>query len=373
MAYFVGIFLALFGAVVSATLNPRFLPRDVIMTAVTTPFYANGSINFGLVPAQARYLSSTGSFAVFVSGTTGESVDLSVVERRALASAWAEVGPQHNITVVIHVGADSIEDSKALAAHAASLAPRVSAIGWMPPTFIRPATPVAVAATAASVAAAAPDLPFLYYHIPSMTGVTLFPPAMAAALDAAVPTFAGVKYTDYDLQAFRQMRLMWPSPYATDAPVATQSSGSHFPAKYFLFGRDEELLAAAVFGADGAVGSTYNWDAETAVAILREYRAGRLDTAMSYMDQKVASVYLMTRFASSAAAQGLDSGHVSAIDSVKLFQGIATSGNVDPGAGRLPYLAATSAEASALRSSIGTWCLGLRNSGATVPSWCRCC
>ena len=41
----------------------------------------------------------------------------------------------------------------------------------MPPVFFKPANTEALAHTMAAIASAAPTLPFLYYHIPSMTGV----------------------------------------------------------------------------------------------------------------------------------------------------------------------------------------------------------
>lgn len=41
----------------------------------------------------------------------------------------------------------------------------------MPPTFFKPATVDLLVSWSADVASSAPQLPFLYYHIPSMTGV----------------------------------------------------------------------------------------------------------------------------------------------------------------------------------------------------------
>ena len=135
-----------------------------LVAAVFSPFDAAGMLNTSVVPLQNAYLHATGVDWVFVGGTTGESLSLSLAERKALTEAWLST----SASVIVHVGAECLGDARSLAAHAQ--AHGAKAIGAMPPTFFKPANVQALAATLASICAAAPELPCYYYHIPSMTG-----------------------------------------------------------------------------------------------------------------------------------------------------------------------------------------------------------
>lgn len=50
-------------------------------------------------------------------GTTGESYTLTVAERKAQLEAWIATAGD-DITVIAHVGCESLADTKELAAHA---------------------------------------------------------------------------------------------------------------------------------------------------------------------------------------------------------------------------------------------------------------
>ena len=141
-----------------------------LVAAVFSPFDAAGMLNTSVVPLQNAYLHATGVDWVFVGGTTGESLSLSLAERKALTEAWLST----SASVIVHVGAECLGDARSLAAHAQ--AHGAKAIGAMPPTFFKPANVQALAATLASICAAAPELPCYYYHIPSMTGAYCRPP-----------------------------------------------------------------------------------------------------------------------------------------------------------------------------------------------------
>ena len=135
-----------------------------LVAAVFSPFDTAGMLNTSVVPLQNAYLHATGVDWVFVGGTTGESLSLTLTERKALTEAWLST----SASVIVHVGAECLGDARAMAAHAQ--AHGAKAIGAMPPTFFKAANVQALAATLASICAAAPELPCYYYHIPSMTG-----------------------------------------------------------------------------------------------------------------------------------------------------------------------------------------------------------
>ena len=151
------------------------------------------SVDLTRIPALAQYLNDTGVHWIFSAGSTGESVDLTVAERKAMAEAWVKIAPKYGQRVIVHVGADSVVDARDMAAHAQSIG--ADAIAAMPPTYIKPLTVEALVATIASVAGAAPDLPYLYYHIPSCTGVSFKMFDFVQMADGKIPTLRGIKFT----------------------------------------------------------------------------------------------------------------------------------------------------------------------------------
>lgn len=80
-----------------------------------------------------------GVSGVFVNGTTGESVSLSVEERKYIAEAWCntiEVASE-KLDVIVQVGANSIYDTIELAKHSEELIRngKCKAIAIKPPQF----------------------------------------------------------------------------------------------------------------------------------------------------------------------------------------------------------------------------------------------
>lgn len=54
------------------------------------------------------------------------------------------------------------------------------------------------------MAAAAPALPFYYYHIPALTGVKIRAEELLDGIQEKIPTFQGLKFSDTDLLDFGQ-------------------------------------------------------------------------------------------------------------------------------------------------------------------------
>jgi len=246
-----------------------------LVAAPFTAFHEDGSLNLEKVDDQAASLAASGVSGGFVCGTTGESLSLTVEERQQVAERWMAAAPE-DFAVIVHVGHDSLAESRALAAHAQRIGAR--AIGAMPPCFFRPATLSDLVAWCAEVAAAAPELPFYYYHIPSMTGVN-FP--IAEFLEAAadrIPTLAGVKFTYENLMDFlRCVRL----------------AGGRYD---LLFGRDEILLAGLALGARGAVGSTYNFAAPLYLRLIEAFEAGALAAARAEQARAAEMIAVLLRY-----------------------------------------------------------------------------
>lgn len=226
-----------------------------LIAAPFTPFGPDGEINLDCIPGYAHVLNDSGVGGAFVCGTTGEGMSLTTEERLAVAERWQRESPEL-MKVIVHVGHNCRNDAMRLAEHAQKI--DAWGVGCMAPPFFKPKTVNDLVAFCSEVAAAAPALPFYYYHMPSMTGAS-FP--MVDFLDAArdrIPNLAGIKYTHEDLMDMQLCRAM---------------DNGRFD---ILMGRDELLICGLALGCSGAVGSTYNFMAPLYIDLWDRFAKGDL-------------------------------------------------------------------------------------------------
>ncbi|XP_041791833.1 N-acetylneuraminate lyase isoform X2 [Chelmon rostratus] len=211
-----------------------------LVAATFTPFTTEGEINLSEIGPYVDYLTEKQHVKnIFVNGTTGESMSLSVAERKSLAEEWCQRAKGKLDQVIVHVGCMSLKDSQELALHAAQVG--ADGIAVIAPSFFKPSGANALKMFLQEVAKVAPTLPFYYYHIPAVTGVNVLARDVLEDIEKLIPSFRGVKFSGTDLMDFGQC----------------VSSGQ--PHWSILYGVDEQLLAALALGAQGAVGSTYNY------------------------------------------------------------------------------------------------------------------
>jgi N-acetylneuraminate lyase len=254
------------------------------------PFHDDGSLNLSVVERQAEHFGQTGIAGVFVSGTTGESLSLTVPERLDLAKRWIDVCRETDIDVIIQVGHNCVEDARQMAAHAQSEG--ADAIASMAPSFLKPTTVDDLINCCIPVAAAAGDLPFYLYDIPVMTDVRL-----------SMPDLKGLKFTNPDLVALQEcLHLGGDSAETGEFEI--------------LFGCDEILLAGAMLGCPGAVGSTYNFAASHYRAMINSFESGDIAAARTGQHEAVRMIRTLQKYSFLPAAKsvmsflGIDCGPV---------------------------------------------------------------
>jgi N-acetylneuraminate lyase len=245
----------------------RFIP------AAFSPFHADGSIAPEAVAQQASFLAAQGISTVFITGTTGECHSLTCAEKLVLYDAWADAGGTHNLQVIAHVGGNSIEDARTLAIRARDL--ELAAISTLAPSYYKPANLAVLIDWCADIAAAAPELPFYYYDIPMLTGVTVPVDRFIVEAAARIPTFAGLKFTNPDLITYRK---------------CLDVAGERFDLPW---GIDEALLGALATGARGGVGSTYNFAPGLYTDLVTAFNRGDLDEARRLQSLSIAMVDAM--------------------------------------------------------------------------------
>jgi N-acetylneuraminate lyase len=286
-----------------------------LVAATHTPFHADGSLNLAIVEKQAAHLLSTGVGHAFIGGTTGESSSLTLEERRALAARWLEVTRGSALKVIVHVGANCLADSCSLAAQAQELG--AVAVSALAPSYFKPGQVSTLVASMAQVASAAPELPFYYYEIPTMTGLTLSPSEFLAHAAERIPNLAGIKFTSSNLMEYQLCR------------------SSHEGRFDIPFGFDEMLLAALALGATGAVGSSFNFAAPIYLRIISAFQRGNFTAAR---EEQMKSVRIIQALASH--------GYMGAAKAVMEMLG------VEVGPPRLPCAALDASRTRALRAEL---------------------
>lgn len=140
-------------------------PFGRLLTAMITPFAADGSVDHGRVWELAHHLVETGSDGLVVAGTTGESPTLSDDEKVALFRAVVEA-VRGRARVVAGTGTYDTAHSVELTRRAAEVG--CHAVLAVTPYYNRPSQD-GLAAHFAAIAAASP-LPVMLYNIPGRTG-----------------------------------------------------------------------------------------------------------------------------------------------------------------------------------------------------------
>src|ERR687895_617238 len=133
-----------------------------VLTAIVTPFRADGSLDVDAFRRLARHLVENGSDGLAVTGTTGESPTLTDEERFALyAAAVDEVGAR--ATVIAGTGTYSTAHS----IHLTERAHQIGVDGFLVVTpYYNLPTPRGIVEHFKAVAAAT-DKPVVAYNIPA--------------------------------------------------------------------------------------------------------------------------------------------------------------------------------------------------------------
>jgi N-acetylneuraminate lyase len=226
-------------------------PFRGLIPATVTPMHADGSIHPERIDALVEHYARDGADGLFVCGTTGESVSLSTDERMRLTERWCAAargaregggGGGGGLPVGVNVTHTSLPDCKALAAHAAACGAAGFAV--MAPFYFKPRGADELVAFCAEVAAAAPGLPFYYYHYPSMTGVTIPVADVLARAADRIPNLVGFKNSGENLID------------VGNAMAVTGAGGRRFTP---LYGSEAMMLGALALGVRDHIGGTYNF------------------------------------------------------------------------------------------------------------------
>lgn len=180
-----------------------------ILTAMVTPFKANGSVDYQAFRALAAHLVANGSDGLVVTGTTGESPTLSDDERFLLYEAAVdEVGDR--ATVVAGTGTYSTEHS----VHLTERAHEIGVDGFLVVTPYYSKPPVRGIVEHFNAISSVTDRPLVVYNIPGRVVLNLETDAIARL--AEIPTVRAVKQANPDLEQARAIVELGLDLYAGD-------------------------------------------------------------------------------------------------------------------------------------------------------------
>jgi len=245
-----------------------------LIAAPFTPMDNKGNINLTPIKKYADYLIKSKVSGVFVCGTTGEGPSLTTEERKAILVEWMKYS-RGELKVICHIGGTSLHQSVDLADHAGRSG--ADAIGAFAPFFFRPASAKDLLSFFAPVANSVPNLPFYYYHFPSLTGIQFAVSEILVHARKEIPSFTGVKFTHNDLFDMQQ--------------CIAYNNGEF----EILHGYDEVLLAGLCMGVKAAVGSTYNYMPSVYLEIWEAFQNGEIEKARKLQLLSVRLVQILNR------------------------------------------------------------------------------
>lgn len=241
-----------------------------LLAAPVTPMLPNGAVDLDMIAVYGRELKADGVSGVFCCGTTGESMSLSVRERKAATERWVATG----LKVCTHIGAHSVQDTIELAEHAQSCGAHAAAV--LCPGFFKPPTVEEVVDFLSEVARAAPRLPILYYHFPALNGVDfkLFDILRAAQNRGTVPTLRGAKFTSLDLGDFAACQSL---KGVTD----------------LLSACEQNLMGAAFLGGTAFVGAQFSVIAPLYLRLMAAAQKGDAATTKKFQQLAVSFINMI--------------------------------------------------------------------------------
>jgi len=163
-------------------MTPRF---GSVLTAMVTPFDADGALDLDAAATLADWLVSNGSDGLVLCGTTGESPVLTESEEVALTKA---VRQATSVPIILGTGSNDTAWAVAASRRAAELG--VDGLLVVTPYYNRPPQ-YGLEAHFRQIAAAT-DLPVLLYDIPVRTGRKISEDTMLRLFDE-VPNIVGLK------------------------------------------------------------------------------------------------------------------------------------------------------------------------------------
>ena len=226
-----------------------------IFPALLTPFDGQDRVDTEVLGRLVDYNLQKGVDGFYVAGSTAEVFLLDAKERLAvMETVSSRAGGK--CTLIAHIGCISTKQAIEYAREAKKMG--YDAISSVAPFYYKFSFEEIRRYYFDIVDAV--DLPMLIYNFPAFSGVNLTTDNIREFL--ADDRFLGVKHTSSDFYALEQFK-------------------AGFPDKVVYNGYDEMFLAGLSMGADGGIGSTFNFMAEKYIEIRRLFQENDMSAAQA--------------------------------------------------------------------------------------------
>ncbi|MCI8695402.1 N-acetylneuraminate lyase [uncultured Acetatifactor sp.] len=226
-----------------------------IFPALLTPFDGQDRVDTEVLGRLVDYNLQKGVDGFYVAGSTAEVFLLDAKERLAVMEAVSSRAGG-KCTLIAHIGCISTKQAIEYAREAKEMG--YDAISSVAPFYYKFSFEEIRRYYFDIVDAV--DLPMLIYNFPAFSGVNLTTDNIREFL--ADDRFLGVKHTSSDFYALEQFK-------------------AGFPDKVVYNGYDEMFLAGLSMGADGGIGSTFNFMAEKYIEIRRLFQENDMSAAQA--------------------------------------------------------------------------------------------
>jgi len=224
-----------------------------VITAMVTPFTADGELDHEGAAELARWLVAQGNDALVLSGTTGEAACLTDEEQIAL---WHTVRAAVDVPLIAGSGTNDTRHAAELTGAAAGAG--VDAVLIVTPYYNRPSQ-AGIEAHFQHVCAAT-ELPVIVYDIPVRTGRKIGSDLILRMANE-IPNVVGLKDAAGD-------------------PGATARLIADAPAGFEVFSGDDPLtLSLLAVGAVGVIGVATHWAAPVMAQMISAFQAGDIARA----------------------------------------------------------------------------------------------
>jgi dihydrodipicolinate synthase/N-acetylneuraminate lyase len=233
--------------------------KNSLIPAMGTPLTGDLGLNHHALEKLINFLIEAGVGGLFVGGTTGEGILMSLAQRMELHEIVFEV-VNRRIPVLVHVGTNTTSETISLSMHAASMG--VDAIVAVAPYYY-PIHDQAQVEYYSTIADASKGIPLFAYDIPQMA-INGLNPELIQALQDTIPSFSGFKTSRPDAQVVRQL---------------IDAAGDEL---VVLVGNERIALGTLALGADGLISGLSTAIPEPFVAMTRAFASGDYDLAREY-------------------------------------------------------------------------------------------
>lgn len=235
------------------------------MVALVTPMSAGGAVNDSELAGLIDFHIDSGTEALVIAGTTGESATLTHDEHLALIARSCELAAGR-IPIIAGTGSNSTEQTRELSVAASQLP--VAGLLIVTPYYNKPTQAGLISHY--SLVADAVDKPVLLYNVPGRTAVDLKPATVISL--AGHERIAGIKDATGDIDRVRVLR---------------ESCGEGFS---LLSGDDASSREFMLAGGDGVISVTGNVVPAALRRMCDAARAGKREEAEA-IDEPLAGLH----------------------------------------------------------------------------------